>query len=63
MRDAVDSKVHLPSMKSMRIDNLLAAMSQKYLPENTPLQVKHIGLQPGENMHEIITEDGFSSKD
>ena len=58
MRDAVDSKVHFPSMKSMRIDNLLAAMSQKYLPQGKELKVKEIGLQPGENLHEKILEQG-----
>ena len=37
-------------------------MAQKYLPEGSELKIKYIGLQPGENMHEIITEDGFSSE-
>jgi FlaA1/EpsC-like NDP-sugar epimerase len=37
-------------------------MSEKYLPEGEKLKIKYIGLQPGENMHEIITEDGFSSE-
>ena len=37
-------------------------MSKKYLPEGKKLEIKYIGLQPGENMHEIITEEGFSSK-
>ena len=49
-------------MKSMSINNLLKAMSQKYLPEGNELKIKYIGLQPGENMHEIITKDGFSSE-
>jgi FlaA1/EpsC-like NDP-sugar epimerase len=46
----------------MSINNLLQAMSEKYLPEGEELKIKYIGLQPGENMHEIITEDGFSSE-
>ena len=58
MENAVDSKVHFPSMKSMRIDNLLKAMSEKYLPEGQGLKVKEIGLQPGENLHEKILEQG-----
>ena len=58
MRDAVDSKVHFPSMKSMRIDNLLKAMAQKYLPQDEELKIKEIGLQPGENLHEKILEQG-----
>ena len=58
MENAVDSKVHFPSMKSMRIDNLLKAMSEKYLPEGQELKVKEIGLQPGENLHEKILEQG-----
>ena len=49
-------------MKSMSINNLLKAMAQKYLPEGEELKIKYIGLQPGENMHEIITEEGFSSE-
>ena len=40
MKNAVDSKVHFPSMKSMKISNLLKAMSEKYLPEGKELKVK-----------------------
>jgi len=58
MENAVDSKIHFPSMKSMRIDNLLKAMAEKYLPEGQELKVKEIGLQPGENLHEKILEQG-----
>jgi len=43
MKNAVDSKVHFPSMKSMKISNLLKAMSEKYLPEGKELKVKEIG--------------------
>ncbi len=62
LENATDWKPHVTDMKSMSISNLLEAMSQKYLPKNKNLQIKYIGLQPGENMHEIITEDGFSSE-
>jgi FlaA1/EpsC-like NDP-sugar epimerase len=58
MENATDSSVHFPSMKSMRIDNLLKAMAEKYLPEGEELKVKTIGLQQGENLHERILEEG-----
>jgi FlaA1/EpsC-like NDP-sugar epimerase len=38
-------------------------MVQKYLPEGKEKVVKVIGLQPGENLHERILEDGPSSND
>ena len=62
LENATDWQPHITDMKSMSINNLLKAMSQKYLPANTDLKIKYIGLQPGENMHEIITEEGFSSE-
>ena len=37
---------------------MLEAMSQKYLPENGTLKIKTIGLQPGENLHEKVMEEG-----
>ena len=60
--NAKDYNPHVTDMKAMSINNLLQAMAEKYLPENEELKIKYIGLQPGENMHEIITEDGFSSE-
>ena len=62
LQKATNYKPHITDMKSMSINNLLKAMSQKYLPEGNELKIKYIGLQPGENMHEIITKDGFSSE-
>ena len=62
LQNATDYKPHITDMKAMSINNLLKAMSKKYLPEGKKLEIKYIGLQPGENMHEIITEEGFSSK-
>jgi FlaA1/EpsC-like NDP-sugar epimerase len=44
-------------MKSMRIDDLLQAMIQKY-SNGQHIPVKIIGLQPGENMHEKVLEQG-----
>jgi UDP-N-acetylglucosamine 4,6-dehydratase/UDP-glucose 4-epimerase len=63
MRDAIDSQPHFPSMKSMSIENLLKAMAEKYLPDGDGLQIKTIGLQPGENFHERILEDGKYSNE
>ena len=63
MRDAMDSQPHFPSMKSMSIENLLKAMAEKYLPDGDGLQIKTIGLQPGENFHEKILEQGPASNE
>jgi UDP-N-acetylglucosamine 4,6-dehydratase/UDP-glucose 4-epimerase len=57
MSDATDSTPYCPIMKSMRIDDLLQAMIQKY-SNGRPINVNIIGLQPGENMHEKVLEDG-----
>ncbi len=59
--NATDSKPYVPEMKSMSIRDLLVAMSEKYLPEDKELLIKEIGLQPGENLHEKILEDGTDS--
>jgi len=54
---AKNSKPYCPSMKSMTIDNLLKAMIQKYSKgKNIPIKI--IGLQPGENLHEKVMEQG-----
>jgi FlaA1/EpsC-like NDP-sugar epimerase len=47
----------------MSIENLLKAMAEKYLPDGDGLQIKTIGLQPGENFHERILEDGKYSNE
>jgi FlaA1/EpsC-like NDP-sugar epimerase len=44
-------------MKSMSIENLLEAMIQKY-SNGKNIKVKIIGLQPGENLHEKVMEEG-----
>ena len=51
----------VPEMKSMKIGDLLTAMAQKYLDPNHELDIKIIGLQPGENLHEKILEEGPAS--
>jgi len=58
MKNSTNTKPYCPNMKSMRIDYLLQAMSQKYLPVDGKLQIKYIGLQPGENLHEKVMEEG-----
>jgi UDP-N-acetylglucosamine 4,6-dehydratase/5-epimerase len=57
------SKPYVPEMKSMSIGDLLKAMSEKYLPKNSELKIKVIGLQPGENLHEKILENGKYSSE
>ena len=52
---------HITKMKSMEMGDLLKAMANKYLPEGQELKVQEIGLQPGENKHEIITSEGLDS--
>ena len=62
MVDATDSTPYCPIMKSMRIDDLLQAMIQKY-SNGQNINVNIIGLQPGENMHEKVLEEGpFSNE-
>lgn len=68
---------YVPEMKGMSIQNLLVAMCRKYGGDKYVLEggfdgnsdtlfsdkVKIIGLQPGENMHERILEDGPNSNE
>tara|TARA_R110000744_G_scaffold376003_1_gene489928 strand:+ start:165 stop:1025 length:861 start_codon:yes stop_codon:yes gene_type:complete len=58
MKKSKNSDVYCPEMKSMSISDLLTAMSKKYLPSWGEVKVKVIGLQPGENLHEKILEEG-----
>jgi UDP-N-acetylglucosamine 4,6-dehydratase/UDP-glucose 4-epimerase len=60
---AQDSKPYVPEMKSMSVGDLLEAMIRKYLPEGNVPKVKTIGLQPGENFHEVIIEGGLNSSE
>ena len=46
----------------MRIDDLLEAMIQKY-SGGKDIPVKTIGLQPGENLHEKVLEEGPASNE
>ena len=57
MENATSSHFHFPSMKSMSMGNLLEAMADKYLPHNLELRVKTIGLQVGENLHGLYSNE------
>lgn len=57
LNDAIDSKPFCPSMKSISISNLLQAMIQKY-SNGKHINIKIIGLQPGENLHEKVLDNG-----
>ncbi len=62
MENATDAKPYCPIMKSMSVESLLQAMIEKYGNGQT-IPVKVIGLQPGENMHEKVLEQGpYSSE-
>jgi UDP-N-acetylglucosamine 4,6-dehydratase/UDP-glucose 4-epimerase len=61
LENAINHEPHITKMKSMGMGDLLKAMANKYLPVGSELRVKEIGLQPGENRHEIITSEGLDS--
>jgi len=63
LEEAEDCAPWVPEMKAMEVGDLLQAMARKYLPKGKTLNVKHIGLQPGENMHEKILEQGPPSNE
>ena len=46
-------------MKAIKIKILLQAMQDKY---GKATDIRNIGLQPGENLHEKLTENGISSQ-
>ena len=58
LENCADSTPYVPTMKGMSIGNLLEALIQKYAPAGSKPNVKVIGLQPGENKHEKILENG-----
>lgn len=57
MKYATNSKPYCPAMKSMSVENLLQAMIEKY-GNGQQIPIKIIGLQPGENLHEKVMEEG-----
>ena len=59
MENAIDSTPYCPNMKSMSIKSLLGAMVEKYGNSNwETYPIKIIGLQPGENLHEKVLDEG-----
>ena len=61
LKESNSSMPWVPEMKSMAMGDLLEAMARKYLPPGETINLKTIGLQPGENMHEKIMEEGPAS--
>lgn len=57
LEKAKDARPYIPKMKSIRMNDLLQAMMQKY----GEVEVEYIGLQKGENMHEILVDGGVDS--
>ena len=60
--NAKDSMPYCPDMKSMKIEDLLQAMVAKYA-DGKEISIKVIGLQPGENLHEKVLEEGPASNE
>jgi FlaA1/EpsC-like NDP-sugar epimerase len=54
LQNSTSSKPYCPKMKSIRIGDLFTAMSELYY--TSPVEPIVIGLQQGENMHEIISK-------
>jgi len=62
MTDAINSEPYCPAMKSMKLADLLQAMIEKY-SNGQNIEVETIGLQPGENLHERVLEEGLYSNE
>lgn len=58
---ASNASPFVPDMKGMSLRNLLIAMSEKYCVDRPAPAWNIIGLQPGENLHEKILENGPDS--
>ena len=61
LENATDSKPRVKDMKALRIGDLLDCMAEKYLPIGKELRVRNIGMQRGDNLHEVILENGTDS--
>ena len=57
MNESENSEPFCPDMKSMSIENLLNAMIIKY-GKGKEIKINTIGLQPGENLHEKVLDEG-----
>lgn len=60
LTNALDSRPYIPTMKAMKLENLLDAMVEKYSKERPT--IKTIGLQKGENLHETLDGKVFSNE-
>lgn len=56
LHNAADSTPHITPMKSIRAGDLLNAVIAKYNKDYDQLKIKVIGLQKGENMHEVVAD-------
>lgn len=56
--NSLDSRPYIPTMKSMRLDNLLSAMLIKYSSDSSNINVITSTLREGENSHEKLDEAG-----
>lgn len=59
--NATDAKPYTAKMKAIQIQDLLDAMYDKYSTTGNR-KIKIIGMQPGENLHEIIDDSGTTSE-
>ena len=55
LENATDATPYVPEMKSMSMGSLLQAMTKKY-SNGQKIDIVETGLQPSENLHEIIVE-------
>jgi UDP-N-acetylglucosamine 4,6-dehydratase/UDP-glucose 4-epimerase len=65
LKKSKTSTPYVPKMKSMTINDLLEAMIIKYSSNMKRPKIRVIGLQKGENLHELISEnmpDSFHSE-
>ena len=63
LESATSALPFCPTMKSVRMGDLWEAMCLRYFTGKPIEQPKFIGLQPGENLHEIIHEGAPNSFD
>jgi UDP-N-acetylglucosamine 4,6-dehydratase/UDP-glucose 4-epimerase len=63
LKNSTNCEPYLPVMKSMYLGDILSAMAKKYLPTDMELKIKEIGLQVGENLHEALVMNGYTSED
>lgn len=62
LKEAQDSTPFVPYMKSIKLEDLLKSMIEKYAKDGKFDKIKKIGLQPGENEHETLNGEVFSNE-